>query len=81
MSRTTEKPTVPGAYWLRLGAYVSLVKVEPWKDDGVPVYFHGDLVTMHPGDSVVKYIGMEAAEPLRDHMGDWDGPLKEPSLS
>jgi len=26
-----DKPTVEGAYWLRLGAYVSLVKVEPWQ--------------------------------------------------
>ena len=66
MSRTTEKPTVPGAYWLRLGASVSLVKVEPWKDDSVAVYFDGDLVIMQPGDWVVKYMGKEAAEPLHE---------------
>jgi hypothetical protein len=81
MNSTTEKPTVPGAYWLRLGAYISLVKVEPWKDDGVKVHLDGDPVTMKPGDWVVKYIGMEVAEPLRQEMGEWTGPLEKSSLS
>jgi hypothetical protein len=81
MNSTTEKPTVPGAYWLRLGAYISLVKVEPWKDDGVKVHLDGDPVTMKPGDWVVKYIGMEVIEPLLQDMGEWAGPLEEPSAS
>jgi hypothetical protein len=76
-----DKPTVEGAYWLRLGAYVSLVKVEPWKDEGVAVHLVGDPVKMQPGDWVVRYIGMEVAEPLRQDMGEWAGPLEEPSTS
>jgi hypothetical protein len=76
-----DKPTVEGAYWLRLGAYVSLVKVEPWKDEGVAVHLVGDPVKMQPGDWVVRYIGMEVAEPLRQDMGEWAGPLEEPSSS
>jgi hypothetical protein len=81
MKWTKDKPTVSGAYWLRLGAYVSLVKVEPWKDDGVAVHRNGDLVKMQPGDWVVKYIGMKVTEPLLQDMGEWAGPLEEPSAS
>jgi hypothetical protein len=76
-----DKPTVEGAYWLRLGAYISLVKVEPWKDEGVAVHLVGDPVKMQPGDWVVRYIGMEVAEPLRQDMGEWVGPLEGPSSS
>lgn len=69
------------ACWLRLGTYVSVVMDEAWMGDSVAVYRDGDLVKVHPGDCVVRYMGVEAAAPLRDHMGEWDGPLKELSLS
>ena len=72
---------MPGAYWLRLGAYVSLVKVEPWKDDGTAVHRDGDVVEMQPGDWVVRYIGMDVTEPLRQDMGERTGPLEEASSS
>jgi hypothetical protein len=81
MKWTKDKPTVPVAYWLRLGAYVSLVKVEPWKDDGTAVHRDGDIVQMQPGDWVVRYIGMDVTEPLRQDMGEWTGPLEETSSS
>ena len=70
-----------GGLLARAGAYVSLGKVEPWKDDGVAVHRNGDPVTMQPGDWVVRYIGMKVAEPLRQDMGEWAGPLEEPSAS
>ena len=76
-----DKPTVPGAYWLRLGAYVSLVKVEPWTDDAVAVHRDGDIVKMQQGDWVVRYIGMDVTEPLRQDMGEWAGPLEQTSSS
>jgi len=78
---TKDKPTMPGAYWLRLGAYVSLVRVEPWKDDAVVVHRDGDIVKMQPGSWVVRYIGMGVTEPLRQDMGEWGGPLEETSSS
>jgi hypothetical protein len=78
---TMDKPTMPGVYWLRLGAYVSLVKVEPWKDDGVAVHRDGDIVKMQPGEWIVRYIGMDVTEPLRQDMGEWTGPLEETSSS
>jgi len=36
---TTETPTKPGAYWLKQGAKVSLVSLEPWHEN--------DLVVLH----------------------------------
>jgi hypothetical protein len=79
--RTKDKATVPGAYWLTLGAYVSMVKVEPWKDEGVAVHCDGDIVKIQPSDWVVRYIGMDVTEPLCQDMGEWAGPLEETSSS
>lgn len=50
MTWTTETPTKPGAYWLKQGAMVSLVSVEPWHESDLLVIHEGDVIAMQPGD-------------------------------
>ena len=77
---STERPTKPGAYWLKQGAMVSLVYVEPWYESNSPGVLHeGEVVTMQPGDWIVSYFGLEFPDRLDPHMGEWAGPLEPPT--
>ena len=60
MSWTTEKPKVPGAYWLRLGAFVSLVKVEPWvhrASSGSDLHTSSETISTGPASTPTFHFG------------------------
>jgi len=76
---TTEPPTKAGAYWLKQGAMVLLVSVEPWHERDLLVVLHaGDVIAMQLGDWIVSYFGLEFPDRLEKNMGEWAGPLEPP---
>ena len=79
MAWSTERPTKPGAYWLKQGAMVSLVYVSPWHERDLVVLHEGDVIAMQPGDWIVSYFGLEFPDRLDPRMGEWAGPLEPPT--
>jgi hypothetical protein len=75
---STERPAKPGAYWLKQGAMVSLVYVEPWHESDLVGLHEGDA-PVQPGDWIVSYFGLEFPDRLDPCMGEWAGPLEPPT--